>query len=65
MKKINKVLACQLLEEKVVGIYCDEGSCIGEDSEFVVVYDKLETYLAHISEFDVDGIFIRLKNEPK
>jgi hypothetical protein len=48
-----------------VGYYSEFGAVIG-DAEFVIYYkDNDETntpYLAHISEFEQDGVFIKLKD---
>jgi hypothetical protein len=64
MKKINNKLGRQLLEDKIAGIYTSQGAVI-DGEEFIVIYDKLNVYLAHISEFEQKGLLIRLKNEIK
>ena len=43
-----------------VGHYSEFGAVIG-DNEFVLVYKEGNVYLSHISEFEQDGIFVRLK----
>jgi len=67
MLKITSKIANQLFEEvgyDKIGIYCSQGAVIG-DNEFIIVYteDTQEVYLAHISEFDQDGVLVRLKEE--
>ena len=61
MIKINKELEQLLLKTGKIGLYTSQGSCIGND-EFVIVIDEDgQDYLAHISEFEQDGILVRLK----
>lgn len=63
MVKISLDLANILSKENWLGNFSEYGACIG-DNEFVLVYgegDDDGIYLAHISEFEQDGIFIRLK----
>jgi len=65
MIKINKKIADLLFEEvgyDKLGILCSDGAAIG-DCEFVIVQEKEDTYLAHISEFEQDGVLVRLKDE--
>ena len=67
MIKINRDIANQLFETVgygKIGIFCSQGAVIG-DNEFIIVYteDTQEVYLAHISEFDQDGVLVRLKEE--
>ena len=67
MLKITSKIANQLFEEvgyDKIGIYCSQGAVIG-DNEFVIVYteDTQEVYLAHISEFDQDGVFCKVKGD--
>jgi len=45
-----------------IGHYSDFGAVI-EDCEFILIYKQGNFYLAHISEFEQDGIFVRLKEE--
>lgn len=64
MIKINRCLeteiVCNSLQE--FGHYSDNGAVIG-DCEFILVYKDNNVYLAHISEFEQNGLFVRLKNE--
>ena len=67
MIKINRDIANQLFETVgygKIGIFCSQGAVIG-DNEFVIVYkeEKEEVYLAHISEFEQDGVLIRLREK--
>jgi len=61
MIKINNHTATRLLETKEVGIYTSQGAIV-DGTEFIIIYNKLETFLAHISEFEQDGFLIKLKN---
>jgi hypothetical protein len=45
-----------------IGHFSEFGAVIG-DSEFVLVYEGYNIYLAHISEFEQDGILVRLKEK--
>ncbi len=45
-----------------IGYYFEEHGAIIGDAEFVIYYNKKSIYLAHISEFEQEGFFIRLKN---
>ena len=67
MIKINRKIANSLFEEigyGNIGIYCSQGAVIGDNNEFVIVYteETQEVFLAHISEFDQEGVLVRLKN---
>lgn len=66
MITINKQIADAIFELKhrdSVGIYdTDFGAVIG-DAQFIIVYDKGKIYLAHISEFDRDGVCVRFKED--
>lgn len=57
MIKINHKLAKELLETKQLAVFTDFGSAINKE-EFVIVYQNLEVYLAHRSEFkfELEGI---------
>jgi len=70
MIKINREIANSLFEVigyGNIGIYCSQGAVIGDNNEFVIVYteETQEVFLAHISDFEQDGLLIRLKNENK
>lgn len=61
MIKITKKIAKQLDKLELVGGFFEEfGAFIG-DSEFILYYKKNGIYLAHVSEFEQSGIFIKLK----
>lgn len=63
MIKISNELEQSLLKTGLFGLYTSEGAVI-DDTEFVIVIDeKGQDYLAHISEFEQDGIFVRLKEK--
>jgi hypothetical protein len=67
MIKITKELEKCLLRELngEIGHYSEFGAVIG-DNEFVLVYgegDAGDIHLAHISEFEQKGFFIRLKEK--
>jgi hypothetical protein len=68
MIKINSEIA-DLLFKTVgygnIGIFCDLGYAGDNEVEFVIFYKEevQEIYLAHISEFEQEGVLIRLKNE--
>ncbi len=51
-----------LSENGKVGCFSEYGAIIG-DNEFILVYEKDDIYLAHISEFVVKGIMVKLKKE--
>jgi hypothetical protein len=63
MIKITKEISNLLSETGNVGIFCDFGAVIG-NAEFVIFYkdDSNDVYLAHISEFEQDGIYIKPKD---
>lgn len=61
MIKLNKEIARELTKLGL-GIFSSQGAFIG-DAKLVIVYKGVDIYLAHISEFEQDGLFIRLKNE--
>ena len=66
MIKITMALAKELAKIKNVGHTSEFGAVVG-DSEFIIYYkdnDK-QPYLAHISEFEVSGVCIRLKEKEK
>jgi len=64
MIEITKELEKLLLDNypDKFGHYSEYGAVMG-DKEFVLVYQKDKIYLAHKSEFEEDGIFVRLKNK--
>jgi hypothetical protein len=64
MIKITKKIAKLLTEISDMGYFSEFGALIG-DAEFVIYYKDGEDipYLAHISEFEQDGCFIRLKDK--
>jgi hypothetical protein len=63
MIKINKLIENELIKEnKELGIYTSQGAVIG-DSEFVIVIEANNIYLAHRSEFIFDGVFVKLRGE--
>jgi hypothetical protein len=63
MIKINNKIEQLLLKIGEIGLYTSQGACIG-DVEFVIVIDETgQDYLAHISEFEQDGVFTRLKEK--
>ena len=47
--------------ENELGFYYDEFGAFIDDKEFILVYKNNKIYLAHISEFEQSGIFVRLK----
>ena len=65
MIEINRELSDYLLKfnDKVpdyIGYFCDQGAIIG-DAKLIVVSLDGKIYLAHIDEFEQDGILIRIK----
>jgi hypothetical protein len=68
MVKINRKIIDLLLNlgSSNIGYYSKYGAVIG-DAEFIIYYNDEEnvSYLAHISEFDTNGIFIKLKDTVK
>jgi len=64
MIKISRVLELEILcdASNKFGHYSEQGAVIG-DCEFILVYKDDNVYLAHISEFEQDGLFIRLKEK--
>lgn len=62
MIKINSLVVKYLIDNDEVGIYTSQGACIDE-REFIIVCQEDGDYLAHISEFEQNGVLIRLKNE--
>ena len=62
MLKINKKLEKLLSEIEGVGYFSEFGAIIGND-EFVLYYSENnnEIFLAHISEFEQDGVLVKLK----
>lgn len=65
MVKITEAIATLLSEINGIGYFGSFGAVIGED-EFIIYYpdDGNDAYLAHSSEFETKGCYIRLK-EPK
>ena len=66
MIRINKDIEKQLKELDInqVGSFFEEfGAFTDNETEFILYYKNDGVYLAHISEFKVDGVLIRLKNE--
>jgi len=66
MIRINKDIEKQLKELDInqVGSFFEEfGAFTDDETEFILYYKNDGVYLAHISEFKVDGVLIRLKNE--
>ena len=55
-------IASVLCEVEGIGYYSEFGAVVG-DSEFIVYFeeDNETPFLAHISEFEQDGILIRPK----
>lgn len=63
MIKLTKEEASFLEYKEGVGFYCEYGAVIGDD-KFVLVKDNKDSFfLAHISEFDTNGLFVKLKGE--
>lgn len=58
--KVEKVLLEDLQSQ--LGHYSTFGAGI-DDREFVLVYENGEKYLAHKSEFECKGVFVKLKKE--
>jgi hypothetical protein len=68
MIKINKKIVDLLLDLDFSNVgYCSEYGAVIGDAEFIVYYNDGEDipYLAHISEFEVSGILVKLKNAMK
>jgi hypothetical protein len=69
MIPINDKVASYLLKFKgkmaeYIGYFCEQGAVIG-DAKLIVVSLNSKTYLAHIGEFEQEGMLIRLKNAKK
>lgn len=66
MLKISEKLEQELIKElgKEIGHFSECGAVIG-DNEFVLIYKDNDIYLAHKSEFEENGIFVRLKEKIK
>jgi hypothetical protein len=69
MIPINDKIAGYLLKfngkmADYIGYFCEQGAVIG-DAKLVVVSLDGKTYLAHIDEFEQEGVLIRLKDESK
>jgi len=60
MIEITKEIENFLLSKILLGHYSEFGA-IMLDAEFILVYQNNKIYLAHKSEFEYDGIFVRLK----
>ena len=62
MLKINDELEQLLSKISGVGHFSEFGAIIGDD-EFVLYYSENnnEIFLAHISEFEQDGVLVKLK----
>jgi len=45
-----------------IGLFGEFGAIIGDRSEFVIVTEDDNIYLAHISEFDREGVLVKLKD---
>jgi hypothetical protein len=64
MIKITQEIEALLtsLDDNEVGFFGPFGAAIG-DCEFVIYYDDNRNgpYLAHVSEFEIDGILVKLK----
>jgi len=65
MIEINRELSDYLLkfDEKLpnyIGYFCEQGAVIG-DAKLVIVYLDDKIYLAHIGEFEQEGMLIRIK----
>jgi len=68
MIKINEDLEKKVRELDInqIGSFFEGfGAFTDDETEFILYYKGNDIYLAHISEFKRDGLFIRLKNEPK
>ena len=64
MIKISNELSQILLDTRDFGIYTSQGACIGDDVEFIIVINEEgQDYLAHVSDFEQDGFFIKLKEK--
>ena len=64
MIKISKEIELSLCTIDGVGHYSKFGAIIGE-AEFILYYpeDSKDVFLAHISEFEKNGILIKLKDK--
>jgi hypothetical protein len=57
-----EICLIDILDQKV-GHFSEFGAIMGDDCEFVIYYDDNRNgpYLAHVSEFEIDGILVKLK----
>ena len=62
MIKLDPKIASLLCEITGVGYFCDYGAIIG-NAEFIIYFKDGSDipYLAHITEFEQDGILIKVK----
>jgi hypothetical protein len=68
MIRINNKVASYLIKFRgkmanYIGYFCEQGAVMGDEAKLVVVSKDGKRYLAHIGEFEQDGMFVRLKNE--
>jgi hypothetical protein len=64
MIKINRDIEKKLKELDInqVGSFFEEfGAFTDDETEFILYYKDDGIYLAHISEFEIEGVLIRLK----
>jgi hypothetical protein len=60
MIKITEEIEKFLINKIKLGHYSEQGAVVG-DEEFILVYIDNKIYLAHKTDFEYDGMFIRLK----
>lgn len=58
--RVEKILLEDLQSQ--LGHYSEYGAVIGEN-DFVIVYEDGNKYLAHSSEFECEGCFVKLKEK--
>lgn len=58
--RVEKILLEDLQSQ--LGHYSEYGAVIGEN-DFVIVYEDGNKYLAHNSEFECEGCFVKLKEK--
>jgi len=64
MIKLPFELGCYLMKHhyNIFGYFCNQGAVV-DDNEFIIYSDDKDYYLAHISEFEQEGVLIRLKEK--
>jgi hypothetical protein len=62
MIKINEIVEKTLRKIEGIGIFYEEFGAFIDNDEFIIVYKNNGVYLAHISEFEQDGVLVKLKN---